>query len=452
MPVCASSTFSTGLSTGINSGGSTVLPGHPVDATGAAVATIAAAGQPPVANFAGAPGFVPPGGPGNAVPLPPGINPSVVTAQAPPEPGCVPGPACNACFESESTITGTNWTFVGEGKGTYSKLLNYNYVGAGSGAFEKEVTTKYYGWKMRKCCVAILGAMLLASLSFLVVTEVLPRLKQRQQQQQQSATAPSPRSATVIYTHAPTPAPGPNSSAPFNCTSTNLSAAQVDWCCKFYDVGCSQTRTKSTPTSKTSGSVQQHLLFDCTLGPATEFQTWSLQHKQWCCENKKVCSAVAESTQQEQQQQQQQQQARITPPPALHPANPVPVPVPAPPQHGAAAKATTPQGSAPAQVAAQQQVAPTHAAPTQHDVPHQGATSTKPFDCQAGYTHWERGWSTFKKTWCCENEKRGCESKDKQTWQAYDCDAGLPNWKHGWSESKKKWCCKREQKGCEHDA
>jgi hypothetical protein len=141
--------------------------------------------------------------------------------------------------------------------------------------------------------------------------------------------------------------------------------------------------------------------------------------------------------------------------------------LPAPPQQAAAAKVITPLHNAPAQVVPQQQAAstqavptqpaptqaaPTQAAPTQHNAPHRGATSTKPFDCQAGYTHWERGWSKFKKAWCCENEKRGCESKDKQTWQAYDCDAGLPNWKHGWSGSKKQWCCKREQKGCEHEA
>jgi len=437
MPVCASSTFSSGLGSAVNTVGSNSLPGHP-DVPGSAAATIAA-GQQPVATFAGAPGFVPPGGPGTGVPLPPGINPAVVTAQPPPETGCVPGPACTACFESESTITGTNWTFVGEGKGAYSKLQNYNYVGAGVGAFEKEVTTKYYGWKMRKCCVAILGAMLLASLSFLVVTEVLPRVKQQQQQQQQqSASPPSPRSATVIYPHAPTPSPGPNSTAPaLNCTSTDLSAAQVDWCCKFYDVGCSRTRTKSTPTSKRSGTLQQEVLFDCTLGPANQWQTWNSQHQQWCCQNKKVCSV---------------EDSRIAPPPALHPAVPVPVPVPAPPQQGAATTVTTVLPKYTAQVTSRQQAAPTHAAPTHHDAPRLGAISTKPFDCQAGYTHWERGWSTFKKTWCCENEHRGCESKEEQTWQAYDCDAGLVNWKHGWSDSKKQWCCKREQKGCEHEA
>jgi len=277
------------------------------------------------------------------------------------------------------------------------------------------------------------------------VTEVLPRVKQQRQQQQQSATPPSPRSATVIYTHAPTPAPGANSTAPaLNCTSTDLSAVQVDWCCKFYLVGCSRTRTKSTPTSKPSGSVQNQDLFDCTLGPANQWQTWTPQHKQWCCQNKKVCSAVAKTA--------QQQGVMITPPPAIHPTVPVPVPMPAPPQQSVPAKVNTPLPNAPAQAASQQQAAPTKAPTTQENAPQRGVTSTKPFDCESGYTHWERGWSKFKKTWCCENEKRGCESKDKRTWQAYDCDAGLPNWKHGWSENKKDWCCKREQKGCEHVA
>lgn len=65
-----------------------------------------------------------------------------------------------------------------------------------------------------------------------------------------------------------------------------------------------------------------------------------------------------------------------------------------------------------------------------------------PYDCEAGFSNWEEGWSNTKKKWCCEHAKRGCE---------YDCNAGAHNWKKGWSDRKKDYCCRRENKGCPFD-
>lgn len=31
-----------------------------------------------------------------------------------------------------------------------------------------------------------------------------------------------------------------------------------------------------------------------------------------------------------------------------------------------------------------------------------------PFDCDAGYSNWQYGWSPQKKAWCCEHASKAC--------------------------------------------
>lgn len=68
------------------------------------------------------------------------------------------------------------------------------------------------------------------------------------------------------------------------------------------------------------------------------------------------------------------------------------------------------------------------------------------FDCQAGLARWERGWSIEKKGWCCSNEGLGCTTTPPP--DPYDCEAGLSNWLKGWSPDKKNWCCANRELGC----
>eukprot|EP00930_Biecheleria_cincta_P100775 TRINITY_DN923_c0_g1_i10.p1 TRINITY_DN923_c0_g1~~TRINITY_DN923_c0_g1_i10.p1 ORF type:complete len:593 (+),score=99.63 TRINITY_DN923_c0_g1_i10:49-1779(+) len=75
------------------------------------------------------------------------------------------------------------------------------------------------------------------------------------------------------------------------------------------------------------------------------------------------------------------------------------------------------------------------------------ASTSEPFDCEAGYWNWEKGWSIAKKHWCCDYKSRGCPRVT--TSLPFDCDAGLSNWQQGWSISKKQWCCAHQNKGCE---
>merc|ERR1712232_1163614 len=61
--------------------------------------------------------------------------------------------------------------------------------------------------------------------------------------------------------------------------------------------------------------------------------------------------------------------------------------------------------------------------------------ASEPYDCDAGYSNWEAGWSTDKKEWCCANKKMGCAAEAVS--EPYDCDAGYSNWEAGWSPDKK---------------
>jgi len=36
-------------------------------------------------------------------------------------------------------------------------------------------------------------------------------------------------------------------------------------------------------------------------------------------------------------------------------------------------------------------------------------TTSKPYDCAAGFNNWKAGWSDGKKRWCCDHEQAGCE-------------------------------------------
>ena len=131
-----------------------------------------------------------------------------------------------------------------------------------------------------------------------------------------------------------------------------------------------------------------------------------------------------------------------------------------------------------------------------------------PYDCHVGLANWHIGWSAPKKTWCCANQKMGCEGaagggaaggaghfhthtevhvfhggaaggaaggagfppgaagqgmewkweNDGGHWHwgqihmegspKYDCHAGLAKFKTGWSTHKTAWCCHFEGLGC----
>jgi len=90
------------------------------------------------------------------------------------------------------------------------------------------------------------------------------------------------------------------------------------------------------------------------------------------------------------------------------------------------------------------------------------------FDCTAGFRTWRSGWSDAKKEWCCIHQQIGCDctagevanwKEGKATWCCqndligcgFNCSAGYSNWQRGWSTLKKEYCCKNELRGCTFD-
>jgi len=112
-------------------------------------------------------------------------------------------------------------------------------------------------------------------------------------------------------------------------------------------------------------------------------------------------------------------------------------------------------GSAPAAPPSQEAEPP---APAPWPAP---AAPSEPFDCEAGFSNWEGGWSDAKKDWCCKNKgKPTCEVAGAAPGPAaapggpdlpapFDCDTGHGgNSEEDWSYWKREWCCENAGSGC----
>jgi len=90
------------------------------------------------------------------------------------------------------------------------------------------------------------------------------------------------------------------------------------------------------------------------------------------------------------------------------------------------------------------------------------ATSSEPYDCQAGYSLPSRTWwSEAKRDWCCKSHHIDCPTKappvvvwttttlrvpqSSRRQKAYDCKDG-PAWY--WPQEKQFWCCFYQTIGC----
>jgi len=258
------------------------------------------------------------------------------------------------CCEAQHAIANMSWAYVGEGRGAYSMSPTYNFVGEGCGNFDREVATTYYGWKVRKCCLVLVGLLLLPLLVYfmmLLTGTTIPTL------------TPVPSTTSLQTT-----------STPFNCGVGGLeSMSQTQWCCQHYGVGCT---TQPPPTAAPAPpppppplppTTSPHLLpvpvpapapavaslpvparpaatslpFDCNADFIDCYhclvQRWSIGKRAWCCAHAhRGCPTVAPTT------------------PPLK--------------------------------------------------------TSLPFDCNAGFANWKAGWSRGKKGWCCTHANRGCPS------------------------------------------
>jgi len=103
-------------------------------------------------------------------------------------------------------VTSTGWSFVGPGNGDFQTTGSYSYVGQGAGSYAKEVSTTFYGWKLRPCCLALLLLSLLLPLLWLLLTN----MQGQTQEVPVDPQVPVPTPAPVLPNPVPGPAPKPS--------------------------------------------------------------------------------------------------------------------------------------------------------------------------------------------------------------------------------------------------
>merc|ERR1719436_1920183 len=223
-----------------------------------------------------------------------------------------------------------------------------SYVGAG-GDYRQETTYKYVGQGAGdfevvpvptnfRSNICLCIIPLLLLLLVPLLLYLLPQL------------SAEPVMTTLPPIPAPTPAPEMPTTEPYDCNVKGLwSLAQKGYCCKKYGAGCPTTPPPTPaprpPPPPPPAPATPPPPPNCAVGaPAS----WPLGKKTYCCIHHHIGC----------------------------PTTPAPPPVP-----------VTPPPYVPPPVPVSQQIMP--------------VTTSCPFDCNAGFSNWQKGWSPAKKEFCC---------------------------------------------------
>lgn len=358
--------------------------------------------------------------------------------------------------------------------GNWGQDPTYKYVGQGAGEYR---TFPQQSAGSCICCILGLIPMVIA----LLAAPFLVMLLRGKLTTTQTTTTTWPVPLPVVAAGAPammgTTRPPPAPPVPkklvmkdrYDCslgTESRWSPGKRLWCCRHDQKGCMSTSSSAVPAPAPAApipaliSAQEPMTtppatkttaattttYDCANGDS---ESWEVHKKVACClSTGKGCPTVA------------------PPPPTSATAAP-PATAPPPPPPPTTQQAPSPAPSKPYDCDAGLSNWEAGWSPAKKDwccaneAP-KGCpvTTSKPYDCEAGYSNWEAGWAPEKKDWCCQNERRGCQTTEPApTTQEpttssppYDCDAGYANWQAGWSDFKQDWCCQHAQKGCKADA
>ncbi|CAK0854556.1 unnamed protein product, partial [Prorocentrum cordatum] len=245
-------------------------------------------------------------------------------------------------------------------------------------------------------------------------------------------------------------------SAPHNCHAglqhwrTAWTAGKASWCCEHYAVGCTTTTAsyechggRSNDTSSWSdaqrawccasngvGCPPATTPYKCQDGPSSK---WTSRKRRWCCQHYSRGCATTTSVLFDCEADLTHWKEGWTPEKREWCCQQRGLGCPEAPPEDAAEKAWCCEGKG---------VACEH-------------TTSELFDCAAGFSNWEAGWSSEKKAWCCEGRGVACEhttttTTTTTTTELFDCAAGFSNWEAGWSPEKKAWCCDSKGVACEH--
>ena len=367
---------------------------------------------------------------------------------------------CGACFFEADPATvrkEERWVYVGDGHGCYTQETHMQMVGPGKGSFEREPHAQVTRWRCRVCCLAFACILFILALILPLgfannwwigyfeyfdmpdecttsySADLMARTDAKALSIRHSCCAKdyphfcvqpaTPRPQTIVvheqyYTRVkdmpvphtvpvPVPAPPPKvithkvlvHTHAFNCDSS-LSDYMHTWtpkkqryCCYLRQIGC-HTKVTYRPHYHTITQVKHVTVPVHVPIPAPPAQVV----------NKVVNVPIPDPP-----------KVIKVPVPGephvvhkyIHKKVPMPVPQPSPPKYhnvpvpvkvvdpGKTIKVPVPLP--PHTVVKNRVIYKTRHVKVQHI-----------YDCKAGYNNWHAGWSSAKKSWCCDHENRGC--------------------------------------------
>lgn len=298
------------------------------------------------------------------------------------------------CFQPEGRNRGTDWAYVGEGRGGYEQVQTYQYVGEGRGTFDKREGVTY-GWQMRGCCIC-LSVLIAVGLGVLIFEPLF------QNEYQDAYVGAHHISSGLTYTCSSSVSHWmtqwstrhkewccrhhgrfcDTATQPYDCQAgfTNNGQGWPEgkkfWCCKYYGRGCATTTTSPQ--------------YDCDAGFANWERGWSDGKKSWCCARRQ----------------------RGCPDPCGNSCS----------LHG-------------------QNHTCKNRIQYMADHNFKGTANA----CQLGHTEVLRECPACHQ---CSTANSGCRAPVTTTSEPHDCQAGLSNAQQGWSNAKKAWCCHHKKLGC----
>jgi len=239
---------------------------------------------------------------------------------------------------------------------------------------------------------------------------------------------------------------------------------KASWCCENNDLGCKVASPKAahstaaTTDSETSSSQRPNNKpvalaaerYNCTAAHTEDVKRWSDEHLYWCCSRHSVWCDTSTSTRESLVGTDTDATKKVT-------------------STGTSTTtmaSTTTRTTTKAPTTTSTTKATSTTTHTTTDKAKQGTDDgEKNPDCNGD----PESWDDARKTWCCQQQARGCPSYVRPvvtakatskaatltnaaatttTFPPYDCLAGRANWRLGWSKGKQNWCCKRGLINC----
>jgi len=278
--------------------------------------------------------------------------------------------------------------YVGPG-GNYRQDTSYAYVGAGSGDFDIVNVPSGCSCSPILACIPVMGILTLLLLYTLLSSA--------------GTTTTTYYPVQILHNrlHDDSVSELYDCDAGFDNWQRGWSIGKKSWCCDHHHKGCAIATTSNR--------------FDCLIhGQPATVNRWTPAHKSWCCHH--------------------------------YGAGCVPVkPLPSPDPFNCAIAPPKTWGLFKRKWCCKHH----HICNSDANPPPVPATTSFPYDCNAGYANWKAGWSIGKKGWCCAHGGRGCPISSTTTTSCpWNCDEGFSNWAKGWSEPKKQFCCHKFGRGC----